>query len=191
MGEQVVGRAPARSRGVAMDMVRSLGLVSIGLLVWMYFAHPGAVDPIHEVAWAPVAQAAAAAATYEVLAPPAAFPWPATSARVEPAADGTLAWRAGFYTPEEAYAAVLQRGEFPDQAQKAQQDWVEEQTRNGVADGTVTIAGRQWVRMEGDPVPDDRRSLVLIDDGTATVVTGSAAWSELETLAGVLSPVSP
>ena len=60
-----------------------------------------------------------------------------------------------------------------------------------MADGTVTIAGRQWVRMEGDPVPDDRRSLVLIDDGTATVVTGSAAWSELETLAGVLSPVSP
>ena len=45
--------------------------------------------------------------------------------------------------------------------------------------------------MEGDPTPDERRSLVLIEDGTATVVTGSAPWSELETLAGTLAPVTP
>jgi hypothetical protein len=30
---------------------------------------------------------------------------------------------------------------------------------------------------------------VLIEDGTATVVTGSATWAELETLAGTLAPV--
>ncbi len=45
--------------------------------------------------------------------------------------------------------------------------------------------------MEGDPTPDERRSLVLIEDGTATVVTGSAEWDELETLAGTLAPVTP
>jgi Protein of unknown function (DUF4245) len=189
MGEQIVGRAPSRGRQLGTDMIRSLGLVAIVLLIWMYFAHPLSSDAVREVQWAPVAQSAAAAAPYEVLAPPVTFPWPATSARVEPQADGTLGWRAGFYTPDKEYAAVLQRGEFPEQAVKAQQDWIESETRNGVAGETVTIGGRQWTRMEGDPTPDERRSLVLIEDGTATVVTGSAPWVELETLAGTLAPV--
>jgi hypothetical protein len=189
MGEQIVGRAPSRGRQVGMDMVRSLGLVAIALLVWMYFSHPRATDPIREVQWAPVAQSAATAAPYEVLAPPVTFAWPATSARVEPQADGTVAWRVGFYTPEQEYAAILQRGQFPEQAAKVQQDWIEAETRKGVAGAMVTIGGREWTRMEGDPTPDDRRSLVLLEDGTATVVTGSATWAELETLAEALAPV--
>ena len=172
-----------------MDMVRSLGLVAIGLVVWLYFSHPQTPDAIREVPWAPVAQSAATSAPYEVLAPPATFAWPATSARVEPQPDGTTAWRVGFYTPDEEYAAVLQRGEFPEQAQGARQDWIDEQTRNGVAGETVTISGRDWVRLEGDPTPDERRSLVLVEGGTATVVTGSASWAELETLAATLDQV--
>ena len=172
-----------------MDMVRSLGLVAVGLLAWMYFAHPRAVDPVHEVAWAPVAQAAAAAATYEVLAPPAAFPWPAT-ALGGAAADGTLAWRAGFYTPEEAYAAILQRGEFPEQAAQAQRGLGRAGARDGVAAGTVTIAGRKWVRMRATRSPTIAGPW-SIEDGTATVVTGSATWPSWRPLAGGCSPVTP
>ena len=67
--------------------------------------------------------------------------------------------------------------------------WIEAETRNGVPGGTVTIGGREWTRMEGDPTPDERRSLVLVEDGTATVVTGSAEWAELEALAATLAPV--
>ena len=189
MGEQIVGRAPARSRGVGTDMLRSLGLVAIALLLWMYFSHPRTDDAIREVQWAPVAASAATAASYAVLAPPVTFPWPATSARLETQSDGTVAWRAGFLTPAEEYAAILQRGQFPEQAAAAQQDWIEAETRNGVAQGTVTIGGREWTRLVGDPTPDERRSLVLVEEGTATVITGSAAWSELETLAGTLAPV--
>jgi hypothetical protein len=191
MGEQIVGRAPSRGRQLGTDMIRSLGLVAIVLLVWMYFSHPRSSDAIREVEWAPAAQSAATSAPFEVLAPPVTFPWPATSARVEPQADGTLAWRAGFYTPEKEYAAILQRGQFPAQADKAQAEWIAGETRKGVAGGTVTIADREWTRMEGDPTPDDRRSLVLVEDGTVTVVTGSAEWAELETLAGTLAPVTP
>jgi hypothetical protein len=189
MGEQIVGRAPSRGRQLGMDMVRSMGLVAIVLLIWLYFSHPRSSDAIREVEWAPVAVAAAAAAPYEVLAPPTSFPWPATSARVEPQPDGTVVWRAGFYTPGEEYAAILQRGEFPEQAAAAAEDWVQAETRNGVAGGTVTIAGREWTRMEGDPTPDDRRSLVLVTDATTTVVTGSAGWAEIEALAAALAPV--
>ena len=191
MGEQIAGRAPSRGRQVGMDMVRSLGLVAIALLVWLYFAHPPTPDVVREVEWAPVAQSAAEVASYEVLAPPVTFPWPATSARIEPEPDGTLAWQAGFYTPEEDYAAIMQRGSFPEQAAQAQQDWVDTQTRNGVPGETVNVGGRDWTRLEGDPVPDDRRSLLLIEGGTVTVVTGSASWLELETLAGALDVVAP
>ena len=186
MGEQIVGRAPSRGRQLGTDMLRSMGLVAVALLIWMFFAHPRTPDPIREIDWAPVAVSAADATAYEVLAPPATFPWPATSARVEPQADGTIAWQVGFYTPEEDYAAVMQRGVFPDQAGAAQQEWIDAQTRDGTAGETVSVGGRDWVRLEGDPVPDDRRSLLLADDGTVTVVTGSASWGELETLAGTL-----
>ncbi len=191
MTEQPQGRASARGRQTGRDMVLSLGVVALVLLGWMYFSHPRTPDPIREVAWAGVAASAAERASYEVLAPPVAFPWPATSARVEPQSDGTLAWQVGFYTPMQDYAAVLARGVFPEQAGAAQQEWLDEQTRNGVPGETVTIGGRDWVRAVGDPTPDDRRSLVLADGGTVTVVTGSASWTELETLAGTLAPVSP
>jgi hypothetical protein len=174
-----------------MDMVRSLGLVDVVLVVWMWLVHPRTPDPIREVAWWPVAQSAASSAEYEVLAPPETFGWRATSARVEPEPDGTVVWRVGYYTPAEEYAALLQRGVFPEQAQGSVDDWVAEQTRNGVAAERVTIGGVDWVRMEGDPTPDERRSLVARSGGTATVVTGSAPWSELELLAATLRPVAP
>ncbi len=143
-----MGRAPSRGRQLGTDMIRSLGLVAIVLLVWMYFSHPRSSDAIREVEWAPVAQSAATAAPYEVLAPPVTFPWPATSARVEPQADGTLAWRAGFYTPVKEYAAILQRGQFPDQAATAQQDWIRggdaQRRRWGNGHASAGGSGRGW-----------------------------------------------
>jgi hypothetical protein len=171
-------------------MILSMGLVAGVLLIWMWLSHPRTPDPVKPVGWWPVAQAAADVAEYEVLAPPEGFAWTATSARTEPQPDGTLVWRVGFYTPSQAYAGLLQRGEFPEQAGQAAQDWVGAETRDGQAGDQVTIGGRAWVRMEGDPTPDERRSLVSPDRaGAVTVITGSAPWDELETLAASLEPV--
>ena len=178
----------SRGRQVGLDMVRSMGLVAVVLLGWLLFTHPRTPDAVHQVAWQPVPQSAAQTAQYEVLAPPASWSWRATSARIEPQPDGTIAWQVGFYTPRDEYAAVLQRGVFPAQATGSVQDWLDSQTRNGVAAGTVEINGRQWTRMEGDPHPDERRSLVHAQAGTLTVVTGSAQWPELEGLARSLTP---
>jgi hypothetical protein len=180
----------SRLRASGLDMVRSLGLVTLGLLVWLWFSHPRTPEEVRSVDWVPVASAAAGATDYEVLAPPASFPWPATSARVEDQADGTIVWRVGFLTGEEAYAGLLQRGVFPGQAAQAAEDWVAQETRNGVLEGTVVIGGRTWERSVGDPEPDERRSLVSRDGGTVTVVTGSASWAELERLASALQPVA-
>lgn len=173
-----------------MDMVRSLGLVAVALLVWLYFAHPPTPDSVREVEWVAVADGVAGSAPYAVVAPPEDFAWPATSARVEPQSDGTVAWQVGFYTPDEAYAALMQRGTFPEQAQQAQEEWIEAQTRDGQAGQTVRIGGREWVRAVGDPVPDDRRSLLAQDGGNVTIVTGSASWTELEELAASLEVVN-
>ena len=172
-----------------MDMIRSMGLVALVLGAWMWFSHPRTPEAIKQVDWWPVAQAAADAAPYEVVAPPESFAWPATSARVEPQPDGTVVWRVGYYSQAEDYAGLLQRGVFPEQAQGSIEDWIAAETREGVAGQTVTIDGREWVRMEGDPTPDERRSLVAVQDGTVTVVTGSAQWAELEQLAAALQPV--
>ena len=170
-------------------MVRSLGLVAALLLVWMWFSHPRTPDPVRAVEWWPVAQSASAAAPYEVLAPPESFPWTATSARIESQPDGTTVWRVGYYTPAEDYAGLLQRGVFPEQAEGAIEDWVEAETRDGVAGEMVRIGDAEWVRMEGEPTPDERRSLVSVAGGTVTIVTGSAQWAELEELARALEPV--
>jgi hypothetical protein len=172
-----------------MDMVRSLGLVALAIGVWMWVSHPRTPEAVDAVPWWPAAQAAVAAAGYPVLAPAEGWTWKATSARVEPQPDGTVVWRVGYLTPKGTYAALLQRGVFPEQAGGTAEQWVDEETRDGVEGGTVDIGGREWTRSEGEPQPDERRSLVSESDGTVTVVTGSAAWGELETLAGALRAV--
>ncbi len=189
MTEQATVRAPSRGRQVGMDMVRSLGLVALVLLAILWIGHPRTPDAVRQVPWQAVAERAAGEADFQVLAPPDALTWVATSARVEPQPDGTLVWRVGFLTPSGDYAGLLQRGEFPEQAAQAQQEWWEEETRQGAATGTALLGGREWTRLVGDPTPDDRRSLVISDGGTTTVVTGSAQWAELEQLAAGLRPV--
>lgn len=181
-----VGAPAGRGRGLAMDMVRSLGLVALVLLAWLLFSHPRTPDGIATVDWRPTVQSAAATARFPVLAPASSWSWQATSSRIEPQPDGTISWRVGFYTPAEDYAALLQRGVFPAQASGSRQEWIDTETRQGQAAGTVQIAGRTWTRLEGDPSPDERRSLLSSEGGTVTVITGTADWSELEALAGAL-----
>lgn len=190
MSGQQTGRVPSRGRQTGRDMVVSLGLVGAVLGVWLWFSHPRTPDAVKEVDWWPAAQSAASAAPYEVLAPSQALPWSATSARAEPQPDGTLVWRVGFLTPAGDYAAVLQRGVFPEQAVGSVKDWVSAETRDGAGGEEVVIAGRTWTRTVGDPQPDERRSLVASQAGTVTVVTGSASWDELEALAAGLEPVA-
>lgn len=190
MTEQVTAtRAPSRLRQTGLDMIRSLGLVSLLMLGVLWLVHPRTPDAVREVDWRPVAQSAAEVAGYEVLAPAASLSWPATSARVEEQADGTLVWRAGYVTPGGRYAGLLQRGAFPEQAARARQEWIDAESRDGRPEGTVTLGGRQWTRLVGERSPDDRRSLLVVDAGTATLVTGSASWDELEALAAGLRTV--
>ena len=188
--EEAQPARPAKvPRLIGRDMLLSMGLVTLVLLGWLFFVRPPTPDAVRTVPWQPVAAAAADTAAYEVLAPPSSWDWRATSARIEPQPDGTIAWRVGFLTPSGDYVALLQRGVFPAQAAASATDWLESETRQGETEGTVEIAGRTWTRMLGEPVPDERRSLVLRDDGTLTVITGSAPWADLDKLAAVVVPL--
>ena len=53
-----------------------------------------------------------------------------------------------------------------------------EQARDELAAGSV------WQEWQAD----DRRSLVLIDSGVTTIVSGTGDWTEIESLAGSLVP---
>jgi hypothetical protein len=195
MGEHVqvtptqARRPGGRGMQAGRDMLLSLGLVGAALVIWMLLAHPRTPAGVLEVDWIEVAQAAAESAEFEVLAPAVALGWPATSARVEAQPDGTQVWRAGFLTEEGKYAALLQRGVFPEQAAASKQLWIADETRRGRDAGSVLIAGQRWTQLEGESVPDERRSLLREADGTVTLVTGSASWGELEHLAEGLRPL--
>jgi hypothetical protein len=191
MGDEGGRVASTRGRQVGRDMVISMAVVGLAIGVWMFFVHPRTPDPVKAVDWSAVATQAALGNPYPLLAPAASFPWTATSAWVQPEPDGTVIWQLGFYTPAQDYAAVVQRGVFPEQAQGSVEEWIAAQTRNGEERGSVDIGGGTWTRLEGDPTPDDKRSLVSEADGTVTIVTGSAQWAELEQLAAALQPVRP
>lgn len=110
-------------------------------------------------------QAARSQAAYPVLSPqglPAG--WTATSARF----DGST-WFLGYVTPEQQYVAVTQT----DGDAEA---FIKEQTLQGQADGSRTIAGQQWDQY----LADDQRSLVRAADGSTTVVTGTLDYDQLQ-----------
>lgn len=180
---------PQKGLQVGRDMIISLGLVSLALFLWMLFANPRTPQGVRSVDWFAVATGAAESLDYEVLAPSSTFPWTATSARIEEQPDGTAVWRAGFLTGDGKYVALLQRGVFSGNGARVSAKWVADETRSGRSVGEVRINNAPWQRLEGDPVPDDRRSLVLERDGVLTVVTGTASWDDLQKLAGVLRPV--
>jgi Protein of unknown function (DUF4245) len=179
----------SRLRLGARDMVLSMGLVAIIVAVSLIFTWKQAPEPIREVKYGEVVTAAREAAPYEVLGPeglPAR--WRATSANVRPQPDGTFEWRVGFVTPDDRYAAVVQRGNWPEGAQKGVEAFLKEVTRQGKADATPSWVGggRTWQRLNGLSEPDEKRALVLNSGSVTTVVHGSAEWDELQRLAASL-----
>jgi len=79
----------------------------------------------------------------------------------------------GFVTPSDAYAQL-------GQSDTESAAYITEQT----SDGVVVSVGGPWQRYEAG----DTRSLVRVIDGVTIVVSGTADWNELTTLADRLSP---
>lgn len=119
-----------------------------------------------------------AVAPFTVRAPAGLPPaWYPTSSRLT--RNGAVAWHLGFLTPHGRYAALEESNE--------RGDYLARMTSAGSPDGAMVLAGATWRRtLRADK---DQRSLVLRPPGVTLVVTGTASYEELTTLAGSLRPV--
>jgi hypothetical protein len=161
------------------DMVLSLGLVLgvVGLTLLMTLRDEPD-DPIREIDPLPALVSAQTNSPFEV-AVPQGLPdrWRPTSARVSNPGDLPFRWHVGYVTPDVEYAAA-------GQSNGSLEDYLDEERAGGTTDGVVTAAGRDWTVYVRD---DGRReSLVHVEDGVITLVTGTGGREDLVVLAGSL-----
>ena len=173
------GRPNARLRQTVRDMVISL-VVVLGLigLVMVLTIRPQP-DPVRVVDPTPALLQARIEADFPVLYPAdLGEGWRPTSARweVTELTSPAPAFHVGFVTPGDAYAQI-------GQSATNNASYVEFQTDDGRAIDTMG----EWQRFES---PDGTRSLVRIEDGVTTAVSGTAGWDVLTDLAGRLSPTA-
>ncbi len=169
-------------------MVRSLLVILIPLVVIAFlFTSLPRDHPVKVVDWRPVLGTARAQAPYPVLAP-TNLPetWRAT--QVSWVAEGGRSatgqtsprnmWQLGFLSPDEIYVGL-------SQADLQIEDFVKQETRAGVGDGSSTVNGQTWQRLVS---PDGRtRSLVWTQPKVTSVVSGDLPYEALESYAATLS----
>jgi hypothetical protein len=166
-------------RDIALSMGVVAGIIFLVLLV-TWRPQP---DPIRAMDPVPVAQRAALAADFPVLLPDVAADWRATSARFEPTAesDQLPVWFNGWVTPDEQYVAVVQSANTTE-------SFIEEQTIDAVPAGPDAPSVPGWDVLESPS--NDQRSLVKVERGATTIVTGSVNWPELVAFRDSLAPVA-
>jgi hypothetical protein len=170
------------------DLLRSLALILVPLVILtVVFTRTPTDHPVSVVNYGAQLTKARKEAPYPVLAPEGLPPtWRATRADWVPKGNPYLngepsvrnLWRLGFLTPDDVYVAVTQGDALP-------KDLIEEVTREGVADGTSSLAGQEWDRRIS---PDERtRSLVRSTPAVTTIVVGDISYEGLEAFATTLS----
>ena len=175
---QPTGRKNARLGQTVGDMVRSLAVVLavVGILVVVTYQSQKSDGRVVDVS---TAQAQAQRqASYPLLLPDLGDSYQATSVRWEPtAASGTdPVWHVGYLANGSDYLQV-------SQSSTVAAGFVPEQTAGGEPAGESSIAGARWQRYE----QEKRRSLVKVDGGVTTTVSGTADWA---TLAGVAASLA-
>lgn len=179
--------ARAKKRQTAGDMIRSLVVILLPvLLLTMLFTRNLDDAPVTVVDWQPVLAQAREQSPYPVLAPVSLPPeWRATQVRWvkrgEPYLDGAAAvrntWQLGFLAPDDSYIALNQGDTRPD-------EFVADQSRDGLPDGESSIGGQRWQRLWTE---DERtRSLVLKTPQVTTVVVGDTSYEALESYVATL-----
>jgi hypothetical protein len=178
---QPTGRTNARLRQTVVDMVRSMAVVLAVVFVIVLLAWRPEPDAVRVVDPSPTVSLAAREAQFPIVAPTGlADGWRPTSVRWESTeeSESERILHIGYVTPGDEYAQF-------SLAPVTTEAFLDEQTADGVPTGSQAIGDTTWERRE----TDERRSLVLVDGEVATVVSGSADWSELILLAESLEPV--
>ena len=169
-------------------MVRTMAVILIPLLIiTVLFTRNLSDHPVNVVDYGVLLTKARKEAPYPVLAPVGLPPtWRATKAEWVPKGEPYLndqpsvrnLWQIGFLTPDNVFLAVNQGDALAEQ-------FIEESTRDGVADGSSQVDGQPWQRLIS---PDQRtRSLVRTSPSVTTVVVGDSPYESLEAFAATLS----
>ena len=125
-----------------------------------------------------VAEAARAEAGFPVLEAPRLDTLQPTSARWEPtdASGGAPVWHVGYVMDGTEYVQV-------SQSRASDPAYLAEQTAGGRPEGSIDVMGVPWEKRESST----RRSLVRIDGGVTTIVSGTLPWDRLPTIAASLT----
>lgn len=159
-------------RGLVQSMVVIGAVVAC---IYVFVPHGGSSEPMKAVDYRVELLTARRAAPYPVQAP-VGLPgkWKPTSVSYDGQAGN--AWHLGFLDPEGEYVAVEQSS---GQSDRFVADVTEDAARTS---RTQQVDGETWQRWKG-PKYD---ALVRRDKGSTTVVTGTAPYGQLATMASAL-----
>ena len=169
------------------DLIRSLAVILIPLvIITVLFTNQPDDHPVKEVAWQPVLTTARTEAPFPVLAPtnlPSG--WRATRVTWVQQGEPFLGqpsprnlWQLGFLNPDDTFIDL-------NQGDAGVPELIDEQTRQGAADGESSIGGQTWQRMLSE---DGRtRSLVLSDPEATAIISADLPYAALEAYASTLS----
>lgn len=168
---------PARRRGAgtAADMVRSLLVIGV-LVAVVFLAVPRPQGRIQQPVDVAQAVEEARAAGLPAVEPTVPAEWEPNAATFEPdPVEGLPTFSVGYVLPDESFAGLrITTGATPA--------WVAGFTADGRPDGEREVAGATWQQLVS-PESASRRSLVLVEGPTTTLVTGTAEQEALDALA--------
>ena len=182
--------ARPRRNATVIQMIVAMVVIFVPIIVITRLFTIDPEPPVHVVDYRPLAEVAAAEASFPVLAPEN-LPegWVSTRARWIPAGQRGVGgdpvpadtWQLGFLSPQQTYLGLDQRG-------PATAVFVQEVTRGGKAEGASEVAGQSWARYVSE---DGRtRSLVAAEADLTTIVSGDLPFAALEAFAWTLAPVT-
>ncbi|MEW2496953.1 DUF4245 domain-containing protein [Streptomyces nodosus] len=158
------------------DMLLSLALIGLTAgVIYLFIPHDDHAPDLKRVDYRVELLTARRAASYP-LAAPEGLPdtWKATSVRFQ--GDPFQTWHLGFQDPTGQYVAIEQSTQrasaFIDEASQGARE----------TKATQTIDGRTWQRYTGGRYD----ALVLKDEGSTTVVAGTASFAQLTKMAEAL-----
>ncbi|MGP3688224.1 DUF4245 domain-containing protein [Streptomyces sp. IBSNAI002] len=165
-----------KGKQTVWDMVRSLGVIGIVVAgIYIFVPHDEDADPTRTVDYRVETLTARRAAPYPVAAPvglPAE--WRATSVTFQ--RKDSHAWHLGFQDPDRQYVSV-------EQSVDTSAKYIGAVTQKAKPTGqTQQVGDAVWERWDGEKYD----ALVKQEQGYVTVVTGTASFEQLGTMAAAL-----
>jgi Protein of unknown function (DUF4245) len=110
--------------------------------------------------------------------------WSPTSVRYVRTTGDYMTWHVGYQTPSGTFVAV-------EQTMDPSREWIAAQTNRAPTEGTMEVAGREWVKFVRDSkVQNSLLHQPVSDDELTTLITGTASFEDMAVFVEHLQPVT-